>query len=1225
MNQITNFQGILKFCAIVIVLHATAYGQVSINEFLASNVANIADPQYNEYSDWIELYNAGAASVNISGWYLADQQGTVPGWRLPANTIIQPRGFLLIWADGRNTGLHTDFKLSAGGEEVVLYDDQSVMKDDIIFDAQKQDISYGRKTNGGTPWGLFTSPTPGSSNNNSRFYSSSVEQVPVFSISGGFYNGPVNVLIEDLYPKGTIRYTLDGSEPTDNSPVFSLPLSITKTTVVRARMFYTDQIPGPVITNTYFINEHFDERRLPVLSLSTKPDYFYGKDSGLYVQNFKPDWEYPIHLEFYQKDGIFGFHHDAGVQIGGLNAWILPQKLLNIYSRKVYGAGHFDFQLFNAVPRKQYGDFILRCSGNDWSNTFFRDGMMQGLIKDYADLDGQSFRPVSVFINGQYLGMHNLREKQDADYCQFYHGIDPDSLDYIENNTEIKEGNLDRYNQMVTMLNAGVVADAAFNRLDSVMDTHNYTDYIISQIFTANTSWGHNVSCFRNRGLHGRWRWLLHDYDRGFDLANVTGTGMSWATATNGQDYSNPAWATLFLRKMLENNAYRQSFITRFADHLFVTYHPSTITAKVMYHADLVRGEMPYQIERWKGTTSSYGNAIPTLSFWENEVNKLVQYGQQRNTFMWSDLNSFFGLSSTTGLTVSLSKPQAGYVKIHDLKIPSYPWSGQYFQKRDITLTAFAKSGYQFDHWERVITRDTVLLAAGSKWKYRDVVTAPPSDWISNTYNDNNWSSGNAELGYGDGDEVTVISYGSDANNKIPSYYFRSYFNVKDASSISDLILRIKADDGAVAYINGKEAGRINMPASPIVIGFDTLALSSVSGTAESSFTELSVPVSLLKNGTNLIAVEVHQANRSSSDVSFDAEVIVRTTGNSMFLSNKTSYTFQLDSSHWNVSAVFNPDGHCGVLPDSIIENTTLTASCSPYIASGNVFVKQGIHLVVEKGVEIRFPAGSSLFVNGDIQINGTPLDPVLIRAISDSVHWGGIFLQEPTAECQMQYLRLVGAGAGTDRTYFPAAISAYRATLRMDHLNLTQVTDNPVFSRFSHVELTNSDIKTSVTGDGINIKQGYGRVENCIFEGGHAVDMDAIDYDGVQGGIVKNNIIHDFRGDNNDGLDIGEHCENLMIENNFIYHCYDKGISVGQRSSATVRNNAIAYTSIGIALKDQSPVLIDHCTFFGNQQEFRPMKKMQDFLEVQVRSPIVLSAMHTMTRTLQISIPVLP
>ena len=162
MNQITNFQGILKFCAIVIVLHATAYGQASINEFLASNVANIADPQYNEYSDWIELYNAGAASVNISGWYLADQQGTVPGWRLPANTIIQPRGFLLIWADGRNTGLHTDFKLSAGGEEVVLYDDQSVMKDDIIFDAQKQDISYGRKTNGGTPWGLFTRPTPGS-------------------------------------------------------------------------------------------------------------------------------------------------------------------------------------------------------------------------------------------------------------------------------------------------------------------------------------------------------------------------------------------------------------------------------------------------------------------------------------------------------------------------------------------------------------------------------------------------------------------------------------------------------------------------------------------------------------------------------------------------------------------------------------------------------------------------------------------------------------------------------------------------------------------------------------------------------------------------------------------------------------------------------------------------------------------------------------------------------
>jgi parallel beta-helix repeat protein len=156
---------------------------------------------------------------------------------------------------------------------------------------------------------------------------------------------------------------------------------------------------------------------------------------------------------------------------------------------------------------------------------------------------------------------------------------------------------------------------------------------------------------------------------------------------------------------------------------------------------------------------------------------------------------------------------------------------------------------------------------------------------------------------------------------------------------------------------------------------------------------------------------------------------------------------------------------------------------------------------------------------------------------------------------------------------------------MQLDHLDLTEVKDNPVFSRFSDVEMTDSKLRSSVTGDCINVKQGFARVENCDFEGGFQPDMDAIDYDGVDGGVVRNNRIHDFRGDNCDGLDIGEQCQNLLIENNFIYHCFDKGISVGQQSSATVRNNVIAYANIGIALKDESQVEVEHCTFFGNQQ----------------------------------------
>jgi len=1052
----------------------------------------------------------------------------------------------------------------------------------VFFAEQLTDVSYGRQSDGGSAWGYFTKPTPGASNETSVFYEDYVLQVPVFSQSGGFFNGPVTVNIQDLYNAGTIRYTLDGAVPTENSPVFAQAIQITATTVVKARMFYANRIPGPVVTNTYFINEGFENRGLAVLSLSTDPDYFYGADSGLYVQDFKPTWEYPIHLEFYEPDGLLGFHHDAGVQVGGENAWILPQKLLNIYSRKQYGSGHFDYQLFPNNPRQTFGDIVLRCSGSDWSYTLFRDGLMQGLIQAQADLDGQDFRPVAVFINGQYLGLQNIREKQDADYTEHYHGIDPDSLDYIENNAEIKEGNDVAYQQMVALLNAGVQSDADFAALDSVADTKNFTDYIISEIYTANTSWGHNISLFRKRSPEGRWRWLMHDYDRGFFPSNANGTAMGWATSTTGPDWSNGPFATLFLRKMLKNNAFRERFITRFADHLYITFNPMTINRRVDMHANWIRPEMPFQIARWQGTTSSYGNAIPSMAFWENQVDQLKQFGVQRTNFMWSDLTDFFNQAGSTTLNLEVSDPAHGFIKLHEMKVPSYPWTGKYFQSRPFTLTAEARPGFNFVRWEKLSGAQTTLFAAGSTWKYSDATNAPTPNWNQSSFSDVAWQSGPAELGYGDGDEATVLSYGPDANNKTISYYFRANFNVANPSTISSLLARLNVDDGAVVYLNGNEIWRMNMPAAPEVISFGTTALTAA---AEGVWNEMAIPTSVLVPGQNLLAVEVHQVNGQSSDVSFDFELLASTTGNVEVVGTNPVLDVSLDANPRTLRAVFESDGTCGILPDTVFQNLTLTAACSPYIAAGDVTVKPNVTLTVQPGVEIQFPEKANLWVLGNVHFNGSSASPILVKNTPNASAWGGIFLKNATATSSLSFVKLEKASAGSHRFYFPAAISAYNSDLNLDHLDLTAVTDNPIFARFSNVTLTDSKLKSAITGDCINVKQGFAKVENCEFEGGTQPDMDAIDYDGVVGGIMRNNIIHDFRGNNNDGLDIGEQCEDLLIENNFIYHCFDKGISVGQQSSATIQNNVIAYTNIGVALKDQSVADVSHCTFFGNNQ----------------------------------------
>ncbi|MBR4593661.1 MAG: lamin tail domain-containing protein, partial [Bacteroidaceae bacterium] len=163
------------------------------------------------------------------------------------------------------------------------------------------------------------------------------------------------------------------------------------------------------------------------------------------------------------------------------------------------------------------------------------------------------------------------------------------------------------------------------------------------------------------------------------------------------------------------------------------------------------------------------------------------------------------------------------------------------------------------------------------------------------------------------------------------------------------------------------------------------------------------------------------------------------------------------------------------------------------------------------------------------------------------------------------------------------AAISAYNCPqLTLDHLNITNVTSNPIAARYSDVTLTNSVIHSRVTGDLINIKYGSGRVEHCTFIGNDKVDTDAIDFDGINGGIIRDVVAHHFLGDNSDAVDIGEQAINVIIDSLFAYTITDKGVSVGQRSSVKVSNSTFIQTNMGVAVKDSCHADIDKCTFFA-------------------------------------------
>ncbi|MBK8554752.1 MAG: CotH kinase family protein [Lewinellaceae bacterium] len=1171
----TAFLGAFLFC-----FAQQLPAQIVINEFMASNALTIKDPDYQDNVDWIELYNSGTTNVDLSGYLLTDNISDSLKWTIPNGTSIGAGQWLLLWADGKNSGLHTSFGLSKDGEELALFNAAGQKLDEIVFSAQEVDVSYGRKTDGDSSLGYFTTATPGAANNTQAYNGFALFNTH-FSEKSGFYNAPLSVAILNPSGKGTVRYTLDGALPTESSLVYTQPIALAQTTVLRARVFRTDLIPGPVNTQTYFIGENFEQRKLPVLSLSTNPANFYDPATGLYVQNFKPEWEYPIHLEFFEPDGLPGFEFDAGVQVGGENAWILPQKLLNIHARKEYGGGSVAFQVFPDNPRADFEDLILRCSGNDWSNTFLRDGLEQGLTQPYMDVDVQDFRPCAVFINGTYLGLHNMRSREDVEYLKLKYKISADSIDLLENEGLVLEGNDLIYQQMIARLNSGVQNDAAFSALAEIMDVENYTDYIISQIFCSNSSWGHNITCYRNQN-GGKFRWFLYDYDRGFFANNSGNYAMDWATTTNGQSWSNPAWATLYLRKMLENTAYRTQFLRRFSDHLYVTYNPARINPMVDRLAGNIQYEMEHhQIPRWVGTSSSYGNAIPSFSYWENEVSNLKTFASARNSFMHSDLQSYFSVPGTASLQLVVSAPSHGWIEIDSLRIPTYPWSGTYFQQLPFALQAKPKPGFNFVRWERANSTTMSLIAAGSNWYFYDNITAPASNWNSILFDESTWSEGPAQLGYGDGDEQTLLYAGANSQNKTPAYYFRKQFNISDPSSVSSLQLQLIVDDGAVVYLNGAEVARFNMPVG--AVQFNTLASVAISGAGENSWKVFDLPANFLVAGENLLAVEVHQAALNSSDLSFDANLSAVSLATPEVVGTNPVISVSLpDSAPKTYKAVFESDGSC-ILPDTVYSDLQLFASCSPYLAPGDVTIMPNAVLSVEPGVEIRMPVASDIWVLGGLEIQGTMANPVLIQAQNNAASWGGILIKSPTSAIHLSHFKLKKASAGRQRAYYPAAISAYHATLWIDHFDGTELLDNPVFARYSDINLSDSHLKSNVTGDCINVKNGLGVVENSLFEGGNAIDADAIDFDGVEGGIIRGNTVLNFLGSNDDGLDIGEQCQDLLIENNLIFHCADKGISIGQQSSATVRNNTIAYCNLGMGLKDQSEINIDHNTFFGN------------------------------------------
>ena len=642
----------------------------------------------------IEVHNVSSGSSDMT---------LIPfftiGWSAQKNGLHTPPDFLGL----RSAQMHTNFKIKGSGESIALYDSTGLLQDSLFTPEMPMDISYGRLPGSGD-WRLLALPTPGTTNRDSVYVGRA--SAPQASPGGGFYNAPIIVELSDS-SGGIIYYTLDGSTPDENSDVYTGPIVLHETTVLRARSFRPPLQPSRIITHTFVFNE---DSPFAVICLTSDPSNLYDYNYGIFVKgpnaggqypyfgaNFWQDWERPVHVEFYEPNGQPGFEIDAGMKIFGGWSRARDQKSLAIFRRSIYDTRRINYRIFPDKEIEHFESFILRNGGNDWDGTLFRDGFMQTLCRDEMDLELMAFRPAHIYLNGEYWGILNIREKINEHFLQANRGIDPDRVDLLDRSgqgeDEIMTGTNSDYLMLLDFLNSHDISRPEYYAVvDSMMDISNFIDYEIAEIYLGNTDWpGNNIKYYKPQTPGGKWRWLLFDTDFGFHLyeTSYSHNTLAFATATNGPDWPNPPWSTFLLRTLLQNDYFRLLFINRFADHLNTTFQPERVHHILDQFQEMFDSQISRQRKRWPGSVGAY----------HDRLQRMRTFADRRLTYVRSHIRKYFKLQGLLNVTLDVDPAGAGRIQINSKTIAEFPWAGVYFEDIPVTLTAIPNVGCRFVGW----------------------------------------------------------------------------------------------------------------------------------------------------------------------------------------------------------------------------------------------------------------------------------------------------------------------------------------------------------------------------------------------------------------------------------------------------------------------------------------------------------------------------------------------
>ncbi|NLX25699.1 MAG: hypothetical protein GXY61_07040 [Lentisphaerae bacterium] len=562
--------------------------------------------------------------------------------------------------------------------------------------------------------------------------------------------------------------------------------SVSKAVVLRAiAVDGTGKFCSPETSGTYFIGPSFSTRTLPTVSIITDADNLFGFTSGIYVPgkyyadspegygdnkwgkphaNYHQDnddqtWERPVQLEFFETaQNTSAFSLALGMTMHGGGTRAIPQKTLYLMARLgEYGNDLVDYPLFPDEDATTYKRFLLRNDGNDWYgpmsdegiSTMLKDAVFHRIVKG-LNTSVMAYRPVNAFINGEYWGIHNMRESFDKHYLATRYGLDADNVDMLMHeeekldNDKVQITRIDgdknsdeEYEELIDWIQANPLSiDANYERVQTAavftnaldivitgIDATNHADYIIAETFFANTDWPINNCDFWRAhtnqtatcGAFGdtRWRWMLYD----LDVAGDKGADFDMLKYLSSNKMSGGSEPGFLINQLWSNWNFRNYFVTRYANLLNTTFRPERMAAIITEAADAIAPEVESHFQRW-------GHSFTEEQWRTTVTNVLIDYTTERHANSWEHLDNHFGLGGTGSLEVNNIDPSGtgGEFIVNGITISTdtdgvtsrASWSGTFFQSLPITVEAVPDAGYVFDGWVgTAVTNSSISLFVG--------------------------------------------------------------------------------------------------------------------------------------------------------------------------------------------------------------------------------------------------------------------------------------------------------------------------------------------------------------------------------------------------------------------------------------------------------------------------------------------------------------------------------